>query len=172
MDAAISVDDTSTKEHEKRVKDAGWIETTAFNYEDFQRTDGDDADWHGAAQVYEWSDEYGDVGPEVPELEKMLFGGEFQMRRGEHLENLELHVEVEGPINPGMVRKVSTSWLLPVCLLPFTDANQFDDMGLHPVVLNNIKLARYEFATPIQSYTIPAVLQGMDVVAVAQTGKS
>lgn len=37
--------------------------------------------------------------------------------------------------------------------------------------MQNIKLARYDKPTPVQSYVIPAVLQGHDVVAVAQTGK-
>ena len=40
------------------------------------------------------------------------------------------------------------------------------------MVLRNLELANYKTATPIQAYTIPAVLQGMDVVAVAQTGPS
>jgi len=40
------------------------------------------------------------------------------------------------------------------------------------VILNNVKLAGYTEPTPIQQYTIPAVLQAMDVVAVAQTGMS
>ena len=38
--------------------------------------------------------------------------------------------------------------------------------------MGNIKLAHYDFPTPIQQYTIPAVLQGFDVVAIAQTGAS
>jgi ATP-dependent RNA helicase DDX3X len=48
---------------------------------------------------------------------------------------------------------------------------QFEDAGLHPVVIENIQLASYEKPTPIQMYTIPAVLQGYDVVAIAQTGE-
>jgi ATP-dependent RNA helicase DDX3X len=28
----------------------------------------------GSAQVYQWNDEYGDIGPEIPELELELFG--------------------------------------------------------------------------------------------------
>lgn len=49
---------------------------------------------------------------------------------------------------------------------------QFEDAGLHPVVMENIKLARYDHPMPIQMYTIPAVLKGYDVVAIAQTGKT
>jgi ATP-dependent RNA helicase DDX3X len=39
-------------------------------------------------------------------------------------------------------------------------------------MLENVKLCQYEVPTPIQSYCIPALLTGHDVVAVAQTGGS
>lgn len=48
--------------------------------------------------------------------------------------------------------------------------NSFEDAGLHPVMVENVKLAGYENPTPIQKYTIPSILQGFDVVGVAQTG--
>jgi ATP-dependent RNA helicase DDX3X len=38
-------------------------------------------------------------------------------------------------------------------------------------MLENVKLCQYTVPTPIQSYCIPAVLTGHDVVAVAQTGE-
>jgi ATP-dependent RNA helicase DDX3X len=38
-------------------------------------------------------------------------------------------------------------------------------------MLENVKLCQYKFPTPIQSYCIPSILTGHDVVAVAQTGK-
>ena len=47
---------------------------------------------------------------------------------------------------------------------------QFEEAGLHPAILRNLELSGYQKPTPIQSYTIPAVMQGYDVVAVAQTG--
>jgi len=47
----------------------------------------------------------------------------------------------------------------------------FDDAGLHPVVVSNIKKSGYDVPTPVQAYTIPTVLKGFDVIAVAQTGK-
>jgi ATP-dependent RNA helicase DDX3X len=49
--------------------------------------------------------------------------------------------------------------------------NQFEDAGLHPAMLQNVKLCGYHAPTPIQAYTIPAVLTGRDVVGIAQTGK-
>jgi len=39
-------------------------------------------------------------------------------------------------------------------------------------MLENVTLCQYVAPTPIQSYCIPAILTGHDVVAVAQTGKS
>lgn len=39
-------------------------------------------EWAGNAAKYEWKDEYGDVGPEIPELEEMLFRNEFINRTG------------------------------------------------------------------------------------------
>ncbi|KAI7244699.1 DEAD/DEAH box RNA helicase [Hortaea werneckii] len=136
----------------KRALAAGWTETTAYDYVEFQRTGGSNADWFGAAAVYEWKDEYGDVAPPIPELERILFGGEFQMRRGEHMNNFATSTTtIHG--NETLKRIES-----------------FEDAGLHPVVLENIKLARYAEPTPIQSYCIPPILEGKDVVAVAQTG--
>jgi len=49
---------------------------------------------------------------------------------------------------------------------------QFEDAGLHPVMLENVRLCLYNAPTPIQAYCIPAVLTGHDVVAIAQTGQS
>jgi ATP-dependent RNA helicase DDX3X len=46
----------------------------------------------------------------------------------------------------------------------------FDDAGLHPVMLQNVKLAGYTDPTPVQAYCLPAILKGYDVVACAQTG--
>lgn len=47
----------------------------------------------------------------------------------------------------------------------------FSDAGLHPAMLRNVELAGYDRPTPIQQYTIPAVMEGHDLVACAQTGK-
>ena len=50
-------------------------------------------------------------------------------------------------------------------------AFQFDDAGLHPNMLQNVKLCKYDAPTPIQAWTLPAVLSGFDVIASAQTGE-
>lgn len=49
-------------------------------------------------------------------------------------------------------------------------ALQFEDAGLHPQVLANVKMCNYESTTAIQAYCIPIILAGHDLVAVAQTG--
>jgi ATP-dependent RNA helicase DDX3X len=46
----------------------------------------------------------------------------------------------------------------------------FEDAGLHPVMLQNVKLAGYTVPTPVQAYCLPAILKGHDIVACAQTG--
>lgn len=47
---------------------------------------------------------------------------------------------------------------------------KFDQLGLSEPILKAIKRAGFEEATPIQSETIPLVLQGKDVIGQAQTG--
>lgn len=48
---------------------------------------------------------------------------------------------------------------------------KFNEAGLHPVMLKNVELAGYDVPTPIQQYTMPAIFEGHDIVACAQTGK-
>ncbi|TKA62665.1 hypothetical protein B0A55_10063 [Friedmanniomyces simplex] len=140
----------SQEEYLAKARGAGWTEKTAFDYAQYNREGCDSHNWAGAAKKYEWKEEYGDVGPEIEELEKMLYGGEFQMRKGDRYDNLEIKVTVEGEQQVARIL-------------------EFEDAGLHPVILRNVQLCGYERPTPIQSYAIPAVLQGKDIVAVSQT---
>lgn len=49
---------------------------------------------------------------------------------------------------------------------------QFDKAGLHPVLQETVmEMMKYTRPTPIQAYTIPALLLGNDVIAIAQTGQ-
>ena len=46
----------------------------------------------------------------------------------------------------------------------------FNELGLIPVLLDNIQKAGYRKPTPIQQATIPLVLEGRDILGCAQTG--
>ncbi|RDW67672.1 hypothetical protein BP6252_09068 [Coleophoma cylindrospora] len=109
-------------------------------------------EWHSNAKVYEWNDEYGDIGPKFDQLEKQLFGDVNRVRTGINFANIsEIEVIQEGTVRIDPVRL-------------------FDDAGLHPAMLENVKLAGYTQCTPVQAYTLPAILKGYDIVACAQTG--
>ena len=92
----------------QKAREAGWTEKVAFDYQEYERTAADNIEWRGMAKVYEWKDEYGEVGPEIPELEKILFGGEFRMQEGSHRDALELEVKSEGPTRVAPVFKVGS----------------------------------------------------------------
>ncbi len=47
---------------------------------------------------------------------------------------------------------------------------QFDQLGLAPELLRAVNDQGYSTATPVQSQAIPAILQGSDMLAAAQTG--
>jgi hypothetical protein len=102
----------SKEEMLAKATEAGWTERTAFDYEKYLRNGDQKIDWFGAAKVYEWKDEYGDVAPEVPELEKILFGGEFLMRKGDRIEAIQtIKVNIEGPKDIQPVRRVRNTFL-------------------------------------------------------------
>lgn len=47
-----------------------WAPKTNFNYE----ATGDGVNWEHNARVYEWDGDQGEIGPEYPQLEALLFG--------------------------------------------------------------------------------------------------
>jgi ATP-dependent RNA helicase DeaD len=53
---------------------------------------------------------------------------------------------------------------------PPADAVPFADLGLSEQVLRAVKAIGYEAASPIQAATIPALLEGADIMGQAQTG--
>ncbi|SEH69685.1 ATP-dependent RNA helicase CsdA [Mycolicibacterium rutilum] len=53
---------------------------------------------------------------------------------------------------------------------PGTADLTFDDLQIHPSVLQAVRDVGYETPSPIQAATIPAMLAGSDVVGLAQTG--
>ncbi|KXG46145.1 uncharacterized protein PGRI_050010 [Penicillium griseofulvum] len=135
----------------KVARDKGWTDPVPFEYSDLANSK-DHRDWAGVAARYEWKDEYGDVGPAVPELEDQLFRGELIIRPGAKLDELNSYqVNIESPNE-------------------ITAVTEWANFGLHPVMLENVRLCGYEQPTAVQSYAIPAVLSNMDLIAVAQTG--
>ena len=99
----------------KRAKDAGWNDPTPFKYEAVpdgeagEPDNRDSAPWLSDAAVYQWDDEFGEVGQPQPELEKMLFADDNIQRRGGHLNALSFEVNLEGPLKVQPVREVSDS---------------------------------------------------------------
>ena len=53
---------------------------------------------------------------------------------------------------------------------PPPPVQSFEAAGIHPTLLENIRLAKYTKPTPIQRYSLAAGLQGRDLMACAQTG--
>lgn len=57
----------------KSVVISGWAQPKADDYTAAE-AGVSTQDWDGNAQIYEWKDDFGDVGPKYPELELELFG--------------------------------------------------------------------------------------------------
>ncbi|KAF3482266.1 DEAD box helicase [Arthroderma uncinatum] len=138
------------------AREKGWVAPQRYNYDAYNTLDKDEVvnalPWASNSAKYEWKEEYGDIGPPNEELEKMLFQDEYIPRVGKLLENLrQIEVTAETTERPDPIKS-------------------FDEAGLHPITLNNIKLCGYVFPTPVQAYCIPAVMTGHDLIAVAQTG--
>ncbi|KAJ9622710.1 hypothetical protein H2203_006361 [Taxawa tesnikishii (nom. ined.)] len=135
--------DTNTKPAEHN-----WANPVKLDYETFSSVE---PTWASNAAVYAFRGDEGDVGERNPHLEEQLFRLGHQTRAGPDLDALEFEVTIE-----------ATKKINPV--------KSFDDAGLHPVVRENLSLSGYDRPTVVQAYCIPAVLEGYDVVAVAQTG--
>jgi ATP-dependent RNA helicase DDX3X len=158
-----------------RAKAAGWADPIPFDYVPAAPSgegSGDHASpaWLSDAVVYAWDDDFGDVGPANPELEKALFGDDNLQRAGGAIEALSFHVDITGPDKVLPVRTVSLQRL--TSKVTCAKKIQFEAAGLHPIMAENVKLCQYDHPTPIQAFCIPAVLSGHDVVGIAQTGMS
>ena len=111
--AATAEPSASDKE---KAKAHGWEAPTPLNYEALgaKREDQEALEeagtlhtWAHNAVKYEWNDEYGDVGPVIPELERQLFNQEYSITAGESLRVLsEFTVTQEGPTHIKHIRKV------------------------------------------------------------------
>src|SRR5262252_5135946 len=58
----------------------------------------------------------------------------------------------------------------PVLDPPSGDSMPFASLGLPPALLRGVRAAGYQTPTPVQQRAIPLVLEGVDLVAAAQTG--
>jgi hypothetical protein len=104
---AGALDKAAEAAFKDKAQEAGWVGTIPVNY-NLQQSNREDelAAYAASSAVYEWDDEYGDVGPEVPQLEEQLFNNAFRLRQGKHMSNLQLEVTVEGPDKIHPVRSV------------------------------------------------------------------
>lgn len=74
---------SSTEDNFARARKAGWAEPQKYDYRVYNASTREERDavettenppaWASNAAKYEWSDEFGDVGPAHPELEHQLF---------------------------------------------------------------------------------------------------
>ena len=68
--------------------------------------------WGANAAKYEWKDDYGDVAPRIPELEKLLFGDEFHQRTGNQLDVLtSIDVTIESETKIKKIKQVSSRFV-------------------------------------------------------------
>jgi len=97
----IDIDDDMPK---VKPSERGWDKPEPLDYEALQAKpeafkiaeDGEQSatkafgtsEWASSAQKYEWKEEYGDVAPEFPELEKHLYTGDLMTKMGEHMVGL------------------------------------------------------------------------------------
>ena len=57
-----------------------------------------------------------------------------------------------------------------VVIVPYEPKNTFDDFQIHQVLKDRIAARGYTIPTPIQDQAIPAILEGRDVIGLANTG--
>lgn len=83
----------------KNPQEHGWVAKTDYDYTTYMKSTKELAEaeavakdtaeqgvevggWAFNAAIYDWDDDFGDVGPRHPELEKQLFGSENHVRIG------------------------------------------------------------------------------------------
>jgi ATP-dependent RNA helicase DDX3X len=83
----------------KNPQEHGWVPKTDYDYSTYMKSTKELAEaeaaakesaapgvevggWASNAAIYDWDDDFGDVGPRHPELEKQLFGSDNHVRMG------------------------------------------------------------------------------------------
>lgn len=153
--------------------------------------------WASSRRRYEWRDDFQDgMAPRDEALEKELFGEENHVHTGINFSKYEsIRVSVDGENPPSAFEKVGFIVVranhLGPDFLQFSWIKKFEDADLHPVMKENIRLARYTVPTPVQvnrshhdlhdllglyyccqfqRHSISIVTAGRDLMACAQTG--
>ena len=78
--APAAVNKQQNARDEQREQIAGQLEESGWKSRSNRRLDP--REWGATAQRYEWNDEYGDVAPAIPELERQLFQNDTITRAG------------------------------------------------------------------------------------------
>ena len=100
----------------KEARDKGWVEPQEYDYSAAaappagvaQIGDQGAPSWAHNAVKYEWKEDYGDVGPKIPELEEQLFRSEFLNRKGLKFDELcSIKVTAEAEEKPAPIVEVS-----------------------------------------------------------------
>ena len=105
--------------HDKPTpQEAGWDEKIPLDYGALTAKPADVGEvvnynhpvpeWYSTAAKYEWSDDYGDVGPPIPELEEQLFDRNTKTIEGASMEHINsFTVTQEGPTQIAPVKRAS-----------------------------------------------------------------
>ncbi|KAI8081726.1 ATP-dependent RNA helicase DED1 [Halteromyces radiatus] len=109
--------------------------------------------WASSKKRYEWKQEYENgIAPRDKDLEEELFGEDSHIPSGINFSKYnDITVKVKGSNVPKRF-------------------DSFAEADLHPVMKENIALARYTIPTPVQRNSISFVTAGRDLMACAQTG--
>jgi ATP-dependent RNA helicase DDX3X len=94
----------------ERARAYKWAEPKQYDYDvsGLDREHSLNLPWFSKAARYEWSDEYGDVAPRLPELEKELFSDLYITTQGERMDEYsKFNVVVQGPVEIAPAREVS-----------------------------------------------------------------
>lgn len=116
-DAAAAARKKQQEDDLQKVKDAGWSERVALDYDQGTSAGAGDGEarethdgptWLSDAAVYAWDDEYGEVGEKNPELEKILFGDPNLPTIGHNIKALSFDVTVSGGAENERVHPIRT----------------------------------------------------------------
>lgn len=90
--ADVTNQDAEAKKTEASAlaREKGWVAPQGYNYDAYNASTTEEREavgaasllWASSAEKYEWSEEYGDIGPPHPDLEKVLFKNDYLNRAG------------------------------------------------------------------------------------------